>query len=229
MAYRIIVYQATNIVNGKRYIGITRRGLAIRRKRHFHTAISGGGAVIGAAIRKHGKEAFDFRVLIACPDFDYASAMEMALISLYKPEYNLTAGGGGVLAYKMPEEAKLKISKALKGIKRQPYPPINEETRERMREARRKYWAKGPKNHRKGCPPPGKPNRKRAVICLTTGERFETIKDAASHFDIWPITVGNICRGKPNAGSILGLKFCYYGETVANGQMDRHNDNQWFV
>src|ERR1700730_16427790 len=92
---KILVYRATNVANGKKYIGITRRGLETRKKCHIWTAHSGGGAVIGAAIRKHGAANFIFEPIVVCPDFDYAGDVERGLIAAYNPEYNLTAGGGG--------------------------------------------------------------------------------------------------------------------------------------
>lgn len=69
--HKILVYEAVNAINGKRYIGITKKGLGVRKRRHIQTSRSGCGSYFGAALRKHGQDNFTFRPLIICPDFQY--------------------------------------------------------------------------------------------------------------------------------------------------------------
>lgn len=223
--HKIIVYEATNAINGKRYIGITRRGLAIRRKRHFHTAMSGGGAVIGAAIRKYGKDAFRFKTLIVCPDFDYAGDMERALIALYHPEYNLTAGGGGVSAYKLSEEARKAISSAQKGNKHWLGKTHQEETKLKMSAARKAHWGRTP-HSRKQYQPKNGPKRGLQIADNATGVIYESVMHAARANGLTRENIRSSLRG--NGGIGLAGRFVYYGETVANSQMERH-DNQRHV
>lgn len=91
-----IVYQATNKVNGKRYIGYTARGLTRRRYQHLWDARKGAGHYFHRAIAKYGPENFVFEVLA---DFDgdeeLAKLYEYEAIAAYKPEYNLSYGGEG--------------------------------------------------------------------------------------------------------------------------------------
>jgi len=99
-----LVYMATNIVNGKRYIGMTRRTLGYRRSAHIGRAERGEENAcprITAAIRKYGRDAFEWCVLQDGLSVSDAKAKEVELIALLKPEYNVTVGGdgGGTIAW----------------------------------------------------------------------------------------------------------------------------------
>lgn len=104
-----IVYQATNSVNGKRYIGFTTKGLEVRRSQHLKNARAkiGRCPLFHAAIRKHGPDNFVFEVLGDFDgDEDLAKLYEIEAIAKYKPEYNLSHGGDGG---SMPAEVRAKI------------------------------------------------------------------------------------------------------------------------
>jgi hypothetical protein len=61
-----IVYLATNLTNGKRYIGATSRSLEVRRYEHEWCALKGKASTcrfFHAAIRKYGVGVFEWRVL----------------------------------------------------------------------------------------------------------------------------------------------------------------------
>lgn len=94
-----LVYMATNKINGKRYIGMTRQTMEYRRSAHYHraeTGIKGYGAPrISAAIRKYGRDAFEWCVLETDLSIEGAKQKEIELIALLKPEYNVTKGGDG--------------------------------------------------------------------------------------------------------------------------------------
>ncbi len=109
-----IVYQATNKVNGHRYIGFTTRGLAAREAQHRKDARSKkAGFRFHHAIRKYGQENFVFEVLFDfLDDEELAKVYEWEAIAKYKPEYNLTAGGDGG---SMHPETRAKISAATMG------------------------------------------------------------------------------------------------------------------
>lgn len=112
-----IVYKATNLVNGKRYIGVTGMGLKYRVRSHFTLARRGDRGVFMSAIRKYGPDKFKFSILVECANYQEALVREMEFIADLKPEYNITWGGQGMLGASMSEEAKAKISKANKGRK----------------------------------------------------------------------------------------------------------------
>lgn len=106
----IIVYQAVNLKNGKRYIGMTTKGLRKRRGGHNSQANAGNQSSISRAIRKYGMEAFQFSVMEECENLECALDRERALIAEKKPEYNIAAGGlRGSQGWKHSEESRLKM------------------------------------------------------------------------------------------------------------------------
>lgn len=113
-----LVYQATNIVNGKRYIGFTSRTLAAREWEHRAYARKGGGYMLQRAMRKYGGDNFTFSVL---GDFDgdveLAKLYEIEAIAKYKPEYNILSGGEG---HTPTEELRERLRKAQTGKKASP-------------------------------------------------------------------------------------------------------------
>jgi len=135
MAY--IVYVATNIVNGNRYIGVTSRGLSYRKSNHYSKArakFSNGGSCpkFHAAIRKYGEDAFSWEILEIHANIDDMIAAEIRLIAELKPEYNLAAGGEGAKGIKHTEETKRLLSEQKKGK------IVSAERREQMRKTAQK-------------------------------------------------------------------------------------------
>lgn len=143
---KVIVYQARNLVNGKRYIGVTKQGLHNRQRSHRNEARLGRGNLLHKAMRKYGQENFVFGILADFEDdYELAKVYEWEMISKHRPEYNLTAGGeGGTLhastrallsaarkGRKLSAETRARISEGQRNR-----PPPSEETREKMRQAR---------------------------------------------------------------------------------------------
>lgn len=124
-----VIYQVTNRVNGKFYIGQTIMRINNRWSKHKGDARAGKGWVMAAAIRKYGEDAFDVEVLSGHDSKEELNAEEYRLIQLLKPEYN-SMGGGNALG-SPSAEVKAKISAASKGRK------ITEAARERMRAAQK--------------------------------------------------------------------------------------------
>lgn len=92
----VIVYQATNLINGKRYIGVTKRGLRERVKCHRSSANNGSDYLIHRAMRKYGHDNIKFEVLVDFQeDYELARVYEWEMICKHRPEYNLAAGGEG--------------------------------------------------------------------------------------------------------------------------------------
>lgn len=126
---KVVVYQVRNLVNGKRYIGVTKQGLHNRKRAHLNDARRGAGHMLHKAIRKYGKENFAFAVLYDFEgDYELARIYEWEMISKHRPEYNLSAGGEGGT---MHESTKAKIIAAHTGKKR------SQEARANMSEAQR--------------------------------------------------------------------------------------------
>jgi len=117
-----IVYLATNRINGKRYVGVTSHGLAFRRRQHEQApnAKRVTCRYFHAAMRKYGKEAFEWMELVHCETFNEALQEEIRLISEIKPEYNLTIGGQGTAGRVISQEQRDHHSRMMKGRKRNP-------------------------------------------------------------------------------------------------------------
>jgi len=112
-AVEAIVYQATNTVNGKRYIGFTTQQLAARQREHLkNTRYPKKRFMFQNAILKHGMESFVFETLAEFEDADLARVYEIEAIAKYRPEYNLKHGGEGS---SMPEITRQRISASNKG------------------------------------------------------------------------------------------------------------------
>jgi len=96
-----VVYQATNTINGKRYIGVTATTLKARRSQHFaHAKARPWKQPFLRAIVKYGEPAFRWKVLERHANYENALAAEVRLIADLKPEYNVAAGGRGIRGIK---------------------------------------------------------------------------------------------------------------------------------
>jgi group I intron endonuclease len=108
----MIVYKATNKVNGKIYIGITSQTLQSRKWKHFLDArLKVYNSKFHRAIRKYGEDGFLWEVI------DHANTMEelneresywISFFNSYENGYNLTLGGSGVRGYKRTEDSRRK-------------------------------------------------------------------------------------------------------------------------
>ena len=143
MTTSAIVYLLTNSVNGKRYVGITRQTFSARLSKHWSAAKFGRPTRIAAAIRKYGKASFTSVVLETVKTYKNAMEREREIILTMKPEYNVTAGGEGVLGLIFSQETRAKISAKAKGNKTFLGCKHSPESLEKMRRAaigRKGYW-----------------------------------------------------------------------------------------
>ena len=105
MAY---IYQATNKVNGKKYIGQTSYLKLYKRiNTHWWYANNRNSNLpFPNALRKYGKKGFDWIILEECSK-EEKGEREVYWINKVKPEYNATLGGdGGTLGRPCPEHVK---------------------------------------------------------------------------------------------------------------------------
>lgn len=108
------IYKLTNKINGKFYIGQT-VNFDRRKKEHFCLSKKKEGNVLGRAIKKHGKDAFEFIVLERCPIEDL-DAREIFYISILSPRYNMNTGGGGNAGHTVSLETRKIISAKIKEL-----------------------------------------------------------------------------------------------------------------
>jgi len=135
----MIVYKTTNLVNGKIYVGQTKRD----DKNYM-----GSGVRLQYAIKKYGKENFIRETLEVCKDIISLNDSEIYWIKLLDARnpnvgYNFLSGGqnGNTRSTgprkPMSEEQKQQISNTLKGRK------LSAETRKNMSEALKLTWKDG--------------------------------------------------------------------------------------
>ena len=94
---RYYIYLIKNIVNDKKYIGITCKSVHARWTGHVNHAKSGRGSALHAAIRKHGLDKFFVSELACCKNSNDACFMEKYFIKEFSSKgsggYNMTDGG----------------------------------------------------------------------------------------------------------------------------------------
>ena len=121
---------------------------------------------------------------------------------------NMSWGGEGTSGYKFSEESKQKMSEKRKGEKFSEEHKLNiskakkgekhsEEHNKKISEAK-----KGKKQSEETIRKRSEANSKK-VICITTGEEFDSIKDAGDHYGIKPNNISCCCRGKKKSAGKL--------------------------
>lgn len=115
VAKNLIIYAVINTVNGKRYIGQSRQGLARRKGEHIYRFNLGErDHKLYQAMREYGIQNFKFEVLCHCPkpeDLDEMEVHFMALFDTVDNGYNMTWRG------ETSDETKAKLSAKFKGRK----------------------------------------------------------------------------------------------------------------
>lgn len=113
------IYKATNIVNGKCYIGFTSKW-PDRIDQHISSALNSTDTSrkFYCAIRKYGPDAFMWEVLYQSLDVTHThKVMEPYFIAEHKSNsefgYNMTDGGDGVIGYEWSDDLRTKHSKLI--------------------------------------------------------------------------------------------------------------------
>lgn len=124
----MIIYAAVNEINGKTYIGQTRRKFFKRKSQHKDRLKDGNTGKFYNALRKYGWDNFTWWVLETCDSLEELNAREAAWIvdlDTLNTGYNATSGGDSCY---MSEEACLKVSLGQMGRVQ------SEATRQKIRE-----------------------------------------------------------------------------------------------
>ena len=112
-----IIYLASNLITGKKYIGQTIKTLSERKSKHLQNSQTDLNNRFYQAIRKHGIDSFEWEILEKA-DQTNLDEREIYWIkefnSLYEG-YNMTIGGGTLYGHKHTEETKKKIGDSRKG------------------------------------------------------------------------------------------------------------------
>ena len=120
---------AKNKINNKIYIGQTTRTLEQRKLCHYNTADSGNGFRFHEAIRKYGKQAFEWHIIDTATTIQELNDKERYWIEYYKSYnigYNSTKGDGNPMNLPISkqhhddvmrsDEVRLKISNSMKKL-----------------------------------------------------------------------------------------------------------------
>lgn len=179
-----IVYQATNRVNGKRYIGVTIKSRNIRRGQHLYVSYKAEQAtcrIFHAAIRKYGPEAFMWETLDVYKTKSAALDAEKRFIAELNPEYNISKGGQGNNGVKWTEIRKIEFGNRMRGRVMSPA-------------ARQKWHASYAE-----C------GYQNPIICLDDGKEFRTAAEAGRYYKCSSNAISAASNGK--ARSVKGRHF----------------------
>ena len=141
MAY--VSYLVTNVINNKRYVGITNKTIHKRWARHCQDAKNGVTNLLQRAIIKYGIESFTIEELHTYASAIEAKKDEIRLIAELKTfsfdvdslGYNMTRGGDGASGYRFSDEQKAKMSTRAKEANPMKGKKHSEETKRQMSES----------------------------------------------------------------------------------------------
>lgn len=121
-----IIYQATNLINGKMYIGQTIRKLKTRITEHYHN-VKNSNNKFSNALQKYSKENWKWEILVDNVPIGQLNLFEKSYIwglSTFEFGYNSTTGGSE--ASTVSEDTRNKLSRARLGK------PLSEETKNKI-------------------------------------------------------------------------------------------------
>jgi group I intron endonuclease len=207
-----IIYEIINNINGKSYVGQTRRILNERINSHKNERTK--NTPLYNAIRKYGWKNFSVKIIETCEVIDL-NCKEIYWIkeknTLYPNGYNLSSGGN---QYSHNQYTKNKISNLRKGMK------FSDSHKENIRKSRlgstipECQKIKMSKSHKgvvhseetKQKLKYNQPHRKEVGRFDINGnliKKYESIKDAAKDLNCSPGNISECCNGKRKMKKIL--------------------------
>lgn len=204
------VYAATNLITGHVYVGLTSRGIRARRYQHFWRARRGLKSKFAAAIRCYGEDSFVFAPIRECRDYADGLRKEAWAITDLRPEYNLTAGGGGIKGYKFdPASVEARVA-LLRGKPGHPCPQwLKEANAERARLRRGRPISERARAALLGNVKKATVAKQLAVLCESDGRVYASATEAAAAYGLTTGQISAYCRGAHH--SRRGLRFSYAG------------------
>ena len=226
------IYKITNKINKKCYVGQSKN---IERRLKDHKLVCREkNILLKRALNTYGKENFIYEIIEEC-ELNKLDEREIYWISKLKPEYNFTTGGSGSPNHIVKPETK-KILKETgkkfwesldektknKIINQNLIGPrkghnVSEETREKLRqwnlgkkqsqetiEKRKQTMLEKKKNGYKRT----NENHRKKVICVETGEIFNSLKEAKDKYNL--STLCGHLKGKYE--TCKGKHYEYYQE-----------------
>ncbi|MDS7057079.1 NUMOD3 domain-containing DNA-binding protein [Klebsiella pneumoniae] len=207
-----IIYKATNLINGKIYIGQTTLELKERKRGHIYDAsIRKYISVFHRAIRKYGEDNFKWEVIDKASNSDELNQKETHWIDFFNTYldndnsngYNMTTGGGN---YQRSEETKEKMRNNHADMKGENHPFYgknhSDKTKQKMSELRKDE---------------NNPKARSVVQLSIDGEfinEFKTIKEGALATDSDRANISKVCNGKYKQHN--GFKWMYVEDYYKN-------------
>lgn len=202
MTTNYTIYCHRNKITNKAYIGQTSctpytkrwtgRGSPYEKCRYFQNAIN-----------KYGWENFEHFILMTNLTKTQANYYEELFISLFNTinpniGYNIAKGGNN---HSHCEETKKLISKHHADFSKEKHPMWgkhhSEETKEKIRQKRLGTHASEETKKKISIATKGKNNpRAKTVLCVNTGEVFDTAKEAAQKYNCDHSSICKCCNGK---------------------------------
>jgi len=198
-----IVYKATNVVNGKFYIGVTKKTLKERIYGHFWAAANKSKMIFHRAIRKYGKDNFIFEKIDEYASHRDALSAEIRYIFELKPPYNV-AVGGGIIGIEWSEKRRETTIRSMKAAwtleRRQHLSAMNKGKKPSASAIKNSAIARA--------------GGYRAVICLDDGRVFKGLRAAEKFYGIKSNHIGTACSGVEL--SAHGKHFAYYSGPISD-------------
>lgn len=192
------VYAHVNLINRKVYVGISKDP----ELRWGKNGCLYKGSLFGKAINKYGWDNFDHMILETDVTLGQAKILEKLYIKALDAKapngYNLTDGGEGTQGYHLSEDAKRRISKRMKEVRKGV--TFSDEHKKSLSEARKKMLSDKIKNGEK------LPARRRPVLqydkCGNLIAEFDSALEACISLGI--SHVHDVCDGiRKTAGGYI--------------------------
>ena len=209
-----IIYVIRNKVNNKLYIGQTTDKNGFNGRYNYNILKRTHNEQLRRSIEKYGIESFnideEFDIAYSKEELDKLEDMYIKIYNTIDKNcgYNNKYGGANG---KYSEETKQKMSEAMRGDKNPFY-------KKHHSEEQKAKWRKT----RKGKLTGGENPYSRKVICITTGEIFDSIQEASDKYGIWHQNISKCCRGKLKSSGKLKdgtkLVWAYYQEEFGHAE-----------
>ena len=174
-----LVYKATS-PSGKSYVGITSTSLRSRQLTHKRDALRYNKKfTFHSAIRKYGWHNIKWEILEKVDSWELAQKREIFFISeldTYRNGYNMTLGGDGHRGFKQSEETKLKRANKIRGkLLGKKLSPEHVEALRKCQMGNTNNLGTKLSDEQKKNISDNQKHRMKAVICIETGQEFESI------------------------------------------------------
>lgn len=204
-----IIYKITNKLNGKRYIGQTKKDAEQRFREHVYSKRK---FAMCLAIQKYGKENFEITILAHCNSLKEMNHREQYYIRLFNTlspsGYNLRSGGS---VSPITEDAKKKISFANKG---KSYPHTKESKQKISLANSNRVWKTESKNklsiqrmnkktkphsvYTKNLMSKAQNKNKVKILCIQNNTVYESVKKASRELNLNKSHIFSILAGTRN-------------------------------